>query len=108
MKQIIIGIVIFIVVTLVTYSYLTSEEIGTVYYDGYSDEEPIQSLEIDKSSLGVSMKTLMEYAYFEGQKDYINGEIKVEESDDGNFIWVDSPWDSGEEPIYKPKNNNDE
>lgn len=43
----------------------------------------------------------LEYAYFEGQKDALNGEIKIAQVD-GCYIWTASPWDSGSEPVYDP------
>jgi hypothetical protein len=47
----------------------------------------------------------MEYAYFEGQKDCLEGDVRITKTDSG-WIWTVSPWDSGQEPIYKPNNKN--
>lgn len=47
---------------------------------------------------------LAEYGYFEGQKDAINGDIRIEMIKDSTYIWVKSPWDdSKEEPLYNPQ-----
>lgn len=49
-----------------------------------------------------SMKSLMEYGYFEGQKDAINNDIRVKLQPDSTWIWTKSPWDDGELPTRKP------
>lgn len=38
----------------------------------------------------------MEYAYMEGQKDAIEGDIRVKEVD-GDWKFIKTPWDSGRE-----------
>lgn len=43
-----------------------------------------------------------EEAYFEGQKDYMNGDIRIEKLWDSTYVWIKSPWDDGTEPIFKP------
>ena len=43
-----------------------------------------------------------EAAYFEGQKDALNGEIKIKKNQDSCWIWTKSPWESGRRPIYDP------
>jgi len=43
-----------------------------------------------------------EKAYFEGQKDAINGEFRIKINKDSVFIWVKSPWDDNRKPIYNP------
>jgi len=44
----------------------------------------------------------MEQAYFEGQKDALNGQIKIKQTIDSCWVWIDSPWNNGREPHYKP------
>jgi hypothetical protein len=39
----------------------------------------------------------MEQAYFEGQRDYQNGIIRIEKCDSG-YVWSSSPWDDGRTP----------
>jgi len=34
----------------------------------------------------------MEYAYFEGQKDALEGRVRVLKTHDGKYIWNGSPW----------------
>lgn len=43
----------------------------------------------------------MEYAYFEGQKDYINKDVRVKKEGD-KYFWIKSPWDNNDEPKYNP------
>lgn len=40
--------------------------------------------------------------YFEGQKDAINNDVKIKLNSDSVYIWVKSPWDDNETPIYNP------
>lgn len=49
----------------------------------------------------------IEKAYFEGQRDALNGDIRIERLDDEFcsdtiYRWIKSPWDSGEEPKFHP------
>ena len=50
----------------------------------------------------MTIKEAMEYAYFEGQKDCLNGDIRIQQVDDSSYIWIASPWDDGDEPTFKP------
>lgn len=46
------------------------------------------------------VRTLMEYAYFEGQRDALGGDVRIEMSPiDGRWLWVKSPWDDYPERI---------
>jgi len=44
----------------------------------------------------------LERAYFEGQKDVLNGDIRIKLDNDSNYIWDKSPWDNNDLPIYDP------
>lgn len=45
----------------------------------------------------------LEQAYFEGQLDAINGDVRIKMGeDDTSYVWTKSPWDSGNKPIYLP------
>lgn len=44
----------------------------------------------------------LEYAYFEGQRDYSNGNIRIAFTEDSCWVWTKSPWDNGDMPIYNP------
>lgn len=48
------------------------------------------------------LQEALERAYFEGQKDVLSGDVRIEEVGDHCYKWISSPWDSGEKPIYKP------
>ena len=41
----------------------------------------------------------MEFAYMEGQIDYMHGDIRIEKKD-GDYFYVISPWNSSREPYY--------
>lgn len=46
----------------------------------------------------------IEYGYFEGQKDAINGDIRIEMIKDSTYIWSKSPWsDPKQESLYNPQ-----
>jgi hypothetical protein len=58
------------------------------------------------------MKREVEKAYFEGQKDAINGDIRIEKNEDSVYVWTKSPWDDNCKPIFVPtkedsKNSNE-
>ena len=45
-----------------------------------------------------------EYGYFEGQKDAIEGDIRIRKIEDSTYIWSKSPWDdSKKQPLYNPQ-----
>ena len=45
----------------------------------------------------------LEQAYFEGQKDAINGDIRIKLNSDSIYIWTKSPWDeTGASPLFIP------
>ena len=45
--------------------------------------------------------SLMSKAYFEGQKDAINGDIRIAIKD-SVYIWTKSCWDDGTKPLFNP------
>jgi len=46
-----------------------------------------------------SLRMSMEYAYMEGQRDYIEGEIKIVEIN-GDYKWIESPWEGGGDTVH--------
>jgi hypothetical protein len=48
---------------------------------------------------------IAEEAYYEGQKDALEGRIRIKKTDRGNYVWMESPWDSGTEPTFHPPIN---
>jgi hypothetical protein len=48
-----------------------------------------------------SLTTLLEYAYMEGQRDYMDGDIRIEKNSYGDYVWIKSPWNQGDEPTYQ-------
>jgi len=45
---------------------------------------------------------LVELAYFEGQRDALEGDIRIKKNIDGCYVWSKSPWDGGSWPIFNP------
>ena len=45
--------------------------------------------------------SLMSKAYFEGQKDAINGDIRIAIKD-STYIWIKSCWNDGTKPLFNP------
>ena len=48
------------------------------------------------------LKILCEKAYFDGQRDVLNKDIRIKLNKDSTYIWIKSPWDNGEKPEYIP------
>lgn len=42
-----------------------------------------------------------EYGYFEGQRDALNGDIRIQWTGE-NYIWIKSCWNDGRTPVYDP------
>ena len=61
----------------------------------YVDEE----LREDVTNL---VQVTAEEAYYEGQKDAIEGDIRIEKNQEGVYEWTKSCWDSGREPSFQP------
>lgn len=75
-------------------------------------EEAELEKRMNKYNTEEKISFVLEQAYFEGQLDAIEGDIRIE-LDDKGYIWTKSPWDSGREPVSKilnriedPKDNN--
>ena len=52
------------------------------------------------------LQKALESAYFEGQKDALNGDIRIQFRSDSCWHWTKSPWDGGKpfsfDPTTKP------
>lgn len=46
-------------------------------------------------------KYALEEAYFEGQKDFLEGTVRIKATPEG-YVWIKSPWDSGDKPEFNP------
>jgi len=44
----------------------------------------------------------IEQAYFEGQKDAINGDIRIKLNNDSIYVWTKSCWNNKTVPSYTP------
>ena len=43
-----------------------------------------------------------ERAYFEGQKDAINGDVRINLNQDSVYVWIKSPWNINRQPTFIP------
>ena len=57
---------------------------------------------VDKKEVMQKAQEACERAYFEGQRDALDGDVRIKMGKDSAFIWVKSPWDNGDKPIYTP------
>lgn len=48
------------------------------------------------------VKTAFKQAYFEGQKDALEGDVRIRKNNDSCWIWTKSCWNSGEQPTFNP------
>lgn len=59
-----------------------------------------------KYALEEAITRSLEEAYFEGQRDYLEGDIRISKIGDAHgYKWIKSPWDNGELPLFNPQNN---
>lgn len=67
------------------------------------------SCEQPQGEVGVIVKAeiikSIEKAYFEGQRDALTGDIRIERIDSTHWVWSKSCWDSGKQPIFDPTAN---
>jgi hypothetical protein len=56
----------------------------------------------DKEQVSKLVEGVCEEAYFQGQKDAINGDIRIKLNKDSCYIWVKSCWNSGKKPSWNP------
>ena len=49
-----------------------------------------------------SIKAGLERAYFEGQKDAINGDVRIKLNSDSVYVWTKSPWNDGMRYSFVP------
>lgn len=47
----------------------------------------------------------VEMAYFEGQRDALENDIRIKRSQDSCWIWTRSPWDDDTQPVFDPSFN---
>jgi hypothetical protein len=46
--------------------------------------------------------TALEQAYFEGQRDALEGDIRIRKNNDSCWIWTKSCWENGKQPTFNP------
>ena len=62
----------------------------------------------DKNSeekISTTITIFLEQAYFEGQKDALEGDVRIKQTEEG-WVWTKSPWDEGQAPLYDSKKDN--
>ena len=52
-----------------------------------------------KDNVEIILKSALEKAYASGQKDALDGDIRIKSIDFGRYVWIKSPWDSGNKAI---------
>lgn len=51
------------------------------------------------------LRIVLEMAYFEGQRNALENDVRIKQNDKGCWEWSKSPWDEGNRmPTYNPKN----
>lgn len=74
-------------------------------YEGY-EEEPEEIIKESKlkevEGIIIDSHYLMELAFYEGQKDALEGRIRIELTESGKYRWIESPWDDGKKPKFDP------
>ena len=45
----------------------------------------------------------LEEAYFEGQRDFLNGKIRIKKNDDNSYSWINGgPWEGNTTTLWNP------
>lgn len=57
---------------------------------------------VDKEDLIKDVTEVSEQAYFEGQRDALEDDIRIKKNQDSCWIWIKSPWNDGSQPIFNP------
>ena len=58
-----------------------------------------------EEKISTAITIFLEQAYFEGQKDALEGDVRIKQTEEG-WEWIKSPWDEGQSPLYDPKKDN--
>jgi len=45
---------------------------------------------------------VVEQAYWEGQRDSLTGDVRIEYVNSNDWKWTKSPWDDGRTPLFQP------
>ena len=61
-----------------------------------------QQVKQSDDDIGSVVRKVAERAYFTGQRDAINGDIRIELNSDSVYFWSKSCWDNGAVPLYNP------
>jgi len=83
--------------------YLIGVAIGLIFIIGLGIIN-YNSIKEKNESNSKLIELAMEYAYFEGQKDVLEGDLRIEKQNE-NYVWISSPWDDNKHVIYNPSLN---
>lgn len=85
------------VALMISYYLLTSNYVR-------DKERFVNSIQIKSESIEKDLYSIVEYAYFEGQRDALNGDWRIEKIDTCYF-WTKSCWDNNRPVVYNPSCN---
>lgn len=60
-----------------------------------------QSMNTEGENMQQSLDILIERVYIQAQADALNGQLRIVPTTDGDFRWIDSPWDDGRDPHFE-------
>lgn len=55
-----------------------------------------------RQDLESAMFMIVEKAYFDGQRDYMEGDIRITVDADSNVVWSKPIWNDGRDCLYQP------
>jgi hypothetical protein len=61
----------------------------------------VKKSEAKETRFVISIQEDLEKAYYEGQRDALEGDIRIKKVD-SVYLWTKSCWDSGKMPIFNP------
>lgn len=71
--------------------------ISTIVYFNFNTPKVVGQQEDLEKIITIAM----EKAYFEGQKDMLEGKVKIIKND-SCYHWINSPWDNNQTPVFNP------
>jgi hypothetical protein len=74
------------------FGYLAPQNQKYIEYNENSNAKHVDSI----------LHYMLENAYFEGQRDAINKDVRIEKGTDSSYYWIKSPWDNGRRPVFIP------
>ena len=91
------GFLIFILTSIIAFPIISGIKKSIKRNNSYDS-----SISSSVSSVQHVIKKEFERAYFEGQRDAIEGDIRIKKTRDNCWIWTKTCWDSGQQTEYEP------